>query len=108
MATNPVSSPYPSRKTNFGLSKEAYSERFDPLLIKAISEYQTWHEVTFGRRVSRSDIFATSVLQHNDRIREIYRKLENKERKGDRKYIDGIKDSRSNAHPHIDINFDNI
>lgn len=52
MDINPAPSPYPSRKTNFGLRKEPYSERFDPLLIKAISEYQTWHEATFGRKVS--------------------------------------------------------
>lgn len=93
----PKVSPYPRRSDNYGLNKTAYNERFDPLLIKAIDIYKKWHKETYGFEASRSDIFATSVLQQNDRIRDIYRKLEQKERKGGRKYLDGIKTQRTHV-----------
>ncbi|RAN77992.1 hypothetical protein B5P43_18345 [Bacillus sp. SRB_336] len=82
---------YPSRKENSGVPKVLSSERFDPLLIQAISEYVKWQEETMGVNTSRANIFSTAVLQHNDRIRDRYNELVRKERKDGRKYLDGIK-----------------
>ncbi|MET4003891.1 hypothetical protein ABIB48_002629 [Arthrobacter sp. UYCu511] len=84
-------SPYPTYKQSFGTLKGQYNERFDPRLIAAIKKYQAWHKEEFGFEPSRSDIFSTAVLQHNDRIRDYYNEIVRKEKLNGRKYLDGIK-----------------
>ncbi|MGO4470365.1 hypothetical protein AB4Y95_00300 [Arthrobacter sp. M-10] len=82
---------YPSRKENSGVPKILSSERFDPLLLKAINEHVRWQKEQLGVNTSRANIFSTAVLQHNDRIRKRYNELVRKERADGRKYLDGIK-----------------
>lgn len=84
---------YPSRKDNSGVPKVLSSERFDPLLIKAINAYVKQQRDSTGVITSRANIFSTAVLQHNDQIRRNYNELVRRERKNGRKYLDGIKRS---------------
>jgi membrane-bound lytic murein transglycosylase len=97
-------SPYPTFKQTFGTLKSQFNERFDPRLIAAIKQYQAWHKAQFGFEPSRSDIFSTSVLQQNDKIRGYYNDIVRKEKQSGRKYLDGIK----RDHPIWGEDFNNI
>lgn len=99
-----ASSPYPTFKQSFGMMKKPYNERFDPRLIEAMKQYQEWHKAEFGSEPSRSDIFSTAVLQHNERIRGYYNNIVRKENERGRRYLDGIKDN----HPIWNEDFSDI
>lgn len=59
-------------------SLRQYSDRHDPLLMKAIELYQSKYKSKFGRSPSRSKLFATALLEQNDDVRAIYEQLKEK------------------------------
>jgi len=52
-----------------------YTDRQDPLLMKAIEVYQSKYKKKFGKSPSRSKLFASALLDQNDEIRAIYEQL---------------------------------
>jgi hypothetical protein len=80
---------YPERQ--YGLERVNMS--FDPpaAFKRAMKLYQIHHLAKYGYKPSINDVLVTSVLQHNDKFRCIFRDEEKKGSKYGRKYIDCVK-----------------
>lgn len=84
-----MNSPYPRSVRDGGVI--ARTDKYEPALLEAIRTYQVWHKQKYGFKPSRSNMFATSLLQHNDTIRHAYLKIRKGEaKKYGRKCIDGV------------------
>lgn len=80
---------YPKRQ--YGLERVNMS--FDPptAFKRAMKLYQVHHMAKYGYAPSQTDVLVTSVLQHNDKFRQIFRDEEKKGSKHGKKYTDCVK-----------------
>lgn len=65
--------------------------------VPAVRDYQQWRIESGLPKASQGDILATSALQNNTKLRQIFREKERTNRYG-KKYLDAIKTTRAGEH----------